>query len=82
MIELSEQQREELKQREPVVIDPHTRQTFVLVPSEIYERMRMLIGEEVGLDMRQVGTLIEEAMREDDAADPLLESYQHYRRPK
>ena len=46
----------------------------------MYQRFRRLLEEEDdGLDMRQVGMLIEEAMREDDANDPLLESYQKYR---
>jgi hypothetical protein len=30
--------------------------------------------------MRQVGVLIQEAMREDDENDPLLESYQNHQR--
>jgi hypothetical protein len=79
MIELNEQQRQELNGSEPVAIDPATNQTHVLVKSELYQRVRHLFDDE-GLDMRQVGFLIEEAMREDDANDPLLESYQNYRR--
>ncbi len=81
MIELNEEQRQELNGLEPVAIDPATKQTYVLVPSEVYRRFRHLIEDE-GLDMRQVGVLIEEAMREYDADDPLLESYQDYRRPQ
>lgn len=37
------------------------------------------IFEEDGLDMRQVAVLVEQAMREEDAQDPSLESYQKYR---
>ena len=42
------------------------------------ELTEQLQQDDDGLDMRQVGALIEEAMREDDADDPLLESYQNY----
>ncbi len=79
MIELNEQQRQELSRSEPVAIDPATKQTYVPVRSELYQRLRPLLDDE-GLDMRQVAILIEVAMRDDDVNDPLLESYQNYRR--
>ena len=59
--------------------DPETRQEYVLVPSEVFARLVSIADD--GLDMRQVGTLVELAMREDDAGDPLLQSYQKYRQP-
>jgi hypothetical protein len=82
MIELTEQQRQELGKDQPVrVRDPQTNETYVLIKADVYERFRRLLeDEDDGLDMRQVGLLIEEAMREDDANDPLLESYQDYKR--
>jgi hypothetical protein len=43
MIELTKQQREEVKNRNGTVIeliDPDTKQEYVLVPKEVYERMR------------------------------------------
>ncbi len=39
MIELSELQRQELSEFEPVAIDPQTRETYVLVRRENYERL-------------------------------------------
>ncbi len=46
MIELSEEQRQELSQPEPVVMDPLTRQTYVLVPRDVYDRLKGLLEED------------------------------------
>lgn len=80
MIELTEQQRQELCNPEPIAIDPQTKKEYVLVGREVYQRLRNLLEDDDGLDMRQVAILIEEAMREEDEGDPLLESYQNYSR--
>ena len=45
--------------------------------TEVYEGLRAAIDD--GLDMAQVSLLVDAAMRDDDAGDPLLESYQRYR---
>jgi hypothetical protein len=60
--------------------DPTTNQEYVLVPAQIYERLSRLLADDDGLSMTQVGILIEEAMREDDQEDPLLATYQNYKR--
>ena len=79
MIELTEMQRHELKGPEPArVLDPSTSQRYVLVKEELYERMRSLLTEDQ--DAVQVARLVEQTMREYDEEDPLLESYQEYRR--
>jgi hypothetical protein len=79
MIELTHEQHQALgAETPPQVRDPETNETYVLIKAAVYQRFRRLLEEEDdGLDMRQVGVLIEEAMREDDANDPLLESYQN-----
>lgn len=46
MIELTEQQRQELKSDLPRVIDPQTNKTYVLVSEEAYERMQALLAPE------------------------------------
>jgi hypothetical protein len=46
MIELTEQQRQELKNPEPRALDPETGETYVLVRAEVYERLKGLLGEE------------------------------------
>jgi hypothetical protein len=76
MIELSEAQSQALAVTpEPCqVIDPRTKRTYVLLGVEAYEQMKALLED--GLDMRQVGALVNENMREYDEGDPLLEGYQ------
>jgi hypothetical protein len=80
MIELTEsiQKALDAQQGEPVrLIDPRTRRVYVLLPAEVFERVRALLDD--GLDSRQVGILVEQTMSEYDAEDPLLDSYQKYR---
>jgi hypothetical protein len=66
MIELTDDQRRELDQAEPVrVRDPHTNETYVLVRCDVYERMKALLDgftRRAGWD------------------DPLLDEYERYRK--
>jgi hypothetical protein len=77
MIELTEQQRQQLHGPEPLAIDPVTRDTYVLVRREVYERLKSLLAPD-DYDPDEGAALVNEAMAEDDANDPLLESYQRY----
>ena len=77
MIELTDQQRRELSQPEPLAIDPHTKETYVLVRKEVYERLKALLAADE-YDPDEGAAYINEVMADDDAKDPLLESYQHY----
>jgi hypothetical protein len=43
MIELNEDQRHELSQPEPSVVDPVTQETYVLVRQEVYDRLKVLM---------------------------------------
>lgn len=82
MMELSEQQQQALasRQDEPLqLIDPRTKQAYVLLPREVFERVKNILEDDDGTAGIDVGTLIADAMREDDENDPLLESYQMYR---
>lgn len=74
-IQLTEEQRHELKEAEPLVIDPQTQEAYILVRKEIFDRMKSLL-EDDGLDMQQVAVLVDQAMQEDDAEDPALDFYQ------
>lgn len=72
MIELTQEQRQALAAEDPPrVVDPQTNEVFVLVPADMYERLRGLFD-----DMPDASALVNEVMAEDDAEDPLLESYQ------
>ena len=71
MIELTEQQRTELNDTPLLVIDPHTKEEYIIVRREVYQRLQ---------GMRDVvlatGELVDKVMAEDDANDPYLQSYQ------
>jgi hypothetical protein len=74
MIELTPEQQQAVDaDPEARLIDPRTNRAYVLVRTEVYER---LLGLGEGLDMSQVAVLVERAMREDDLGDPTLDYYQ------
>jgi hypothetical protein len=81
-IDLTEEQRREARACGDAPLrltDPETKRQYVLLPAEVYDRLRALFDD--GPDMRQVGALVEQNMREEDAGDPLLDGYQRYRNP-
>ncbi len=77
MIELTEQQRRELTSPEPVARDPETMETYFLVRKDVYERLKRLLALD-DYDPDEGMGYVNEVLAEDDAGDPLLESYQHY----
>jgi hypothetical protein len=75
MINLTPEQHEALVQNgaEPArAIDCVTNVEYVLVRSEVYDRLRALLAE----DLPDAAPLMNEVMADDDANDPYLESYQ------
>jgi len=77
MIRLTEEQRQQLNVPEPLAVDPQTQQTYVLVRREAYDRLKALLS--MGDYNPEEGmAYVNEIMAEDDAGDPLLESYQQY----
>lgn len=73
MIELTDQQRQALLATEaPRVVDPGTGKTYVLVPTEVYQRLEALLEEEV----RVTGEMVDRLMAEEDRDDPSLAFYQ------
>jgi hypothetical protein len=79
MIELTEKQCQELNHPEPLAIDPGTHEMYVLVRKADYERMKRSLNLD-DYNPDEGAAYINEVMSEDDANDPLLESYQHYGR--
>jgi len=77
MIELTDQQRQELSAPAPIAVDHQTRETYVLVRREAYERLKALLALD-DYDPDEGAGYVNEVMAEDDANDPWLESYQHY----
>jgi hypothetical protein len=68
VIELTEEQRRELGEPEPVAIDPQTQQVYILVRKEAYERIKKLLpyddspwtDEEMDLLAEEAGKLLDE----------------------
>jgi hypothetical protein len=77
MIELTEIQCRELSRPEPMAFNPQTNEKFVLVPRSVYERLRALVAFEE-FDPEETASEVNQIMSDDDAHDPLVESYQHY----
>jgi hypothetical protein len=80
MIELNEEQHQALiasRQSPLTVIDAQTKETYVLVRSAVFDRMRYLLQDDPAFSKREVAWLVDRAMKEYDANDPTLELYQH-----
>lgn len=73
MIELNEQQRQQLAAADtPRILDPKTGKTYVLVPTEVYERLVSLLEDEP----KVTGEMVDRLMEEEDRDDPTLAFYQ------
>jgi hypothetical protein len=78
MIELTLEQSEKLNGATPVVVDPQTNRTYVLVPQAVFERLRCILDDDE--DVLATGELVDRIMAADDANDAHLQSYQSYER--
>jgi hypothetical protein len=79
MIILNEEQARALSvSPDPVtVINPETNESYILVRSGIYERLRLLLeDEDIALSGPELAVLVDRAMSEYDANDPALQLYQ------
>jgi hypothetical protein len=56
------------------VVDQATHRVYYLISAEQFQRMSSVLSDE--LDPRELYPMIDRVMAEDDACDPLLESYQ------
>jgi hypothetical protein len=77
MTQLSEQQRKALQEHPggPVeVIDSVTQTTYVLLPSEAYQRVRSLF-EEDEFHPDELATLMDEVAVKEGWADPAMDAY-------
>jgi hypothetical protein len=77
MSEASEEQWQETTEPEPATIDPYTLETYVLVRQDASKQIKSLLTMDE-YDPDEGMAHISGVMVEDDANDPLLESYQHY----
>ena len=63
MIELTQDQRQELSNPEPMARDPLTNETYVLVKSDVYERIKNLLYDANPWTDEEMDLLHEEAAR-------------------
>jgi hypothetical protein len=70
VIELTQEQRKELSQPEPIAIDPETRETYVLVRRETYQRLKELLYDDSPWTDEEMDLLAADvdAMLDDDMA--------------
>jgi hypothetical protein len=61
MIELTHEQRQELSAPEPVVIDPESREIYVLVRKDVFERIKQLAYDDSPWTDEEMDLLAEEA---------------------
>lgn len=74
---LTEEQVRAVKNGESVRLDPDIGTECVILRADIFDRVKALLDDNVSFE--QVGILVNDAMKEDDFNDPLLDSYQKYR---
>lgn len=74
MIELTEQQRQAVKGEDaPRLVDPETKETYVLIRASIYDRLRAILDDEPAFTTAE---LLDRVMAADDANDPYLADLQ------
>ena len=79
MIILNEEQGRALSaSSDPVtVLNPETKETYILLKSRVYEQLRLLLNDEdISLSGPELAALVNRAMNEYDANDPTLHLYQ------
>ena len=73
MIELNEQQQKEFIATDvPQFLEPRTGKTYVLVQTEVFERLKGLLEDEI----KVTGEMVDRLMEEEDRDDPALAFYQ------
>lgn len=74
---LTPEQRQLLQQSDgpPRLFDPDTRQEYVLIHVEAYQRLGELLGD---LDPRDMYPLLHRAMQEEGWNDPHMDEYNQY----
>jgi hypothetical protein len=73
MIKLTDEQRPDLAQAEPLAVDPQTQEIYVLVRKAVYERLKAALAEDVVCTSAE---MLDRVMAEDDVHDPYLAELQ------
>ena len=79
-LELTEQQQQALESQTesvPRIVNPRTKQTYVLVREDLYERVKELVeGEDLTADEKLL--LLAESGRRAGWDDPIMDDYDNY----
>ena len=78
MIELTEEQRQELSVPEPVAIDPSTKETYVLVRQNVYDRIKGLLYDDGEWTDDELRLLLARSAEANGWNEPGMDDYDHY----
>ena len=78
MIELTKEQRQELSGAEPVAIDPSTKETYVLVRKNVYDRIKALLYDDGEWTKDELRLLLARSAEENGWNEPGMEDYDQY----
>jgi hypothetical protein len=78
MIELTEEQRQELSEVEPVPIDPSTKETYVLVRKSVYDRIKGLLYDDGEWTENELRLLLARSAEENGWNEPGMDDYDQY----
>ena len=79
-IELTEQQQQTLdavRGTPPRVVDPRTKETYILLRADVYERLKPLLSDTGDLDPRETYPMLDSVFGE-DWNDPKMAEYDRY----
>lgn len=78
MIELTEEQRQELRLAEPVAIDPSSKETYVLVRKSVYERIKGLLYDDSDWTDDELRRLLAGSAQANGWSEPAMDDYDRY----
>ena len=78
MIELTEKQRQELSAAVPLAIDPTTRETYVLVRTNVYERIKGLLNDDSEWTRDALRLLLAQSALANGWNEPAMDDYDQY----
>lgn len=81
MLELSAQQRQELRQKKNVdirILDPETQQEYVLLRAELYDRLKQLLYDDSDWTPEEQLRLLAESGNRAGWNDPEMDVYDNY----
>ena len=78
MIELTEEQRQELSESEPIAIDPSTKETYVLVRKNVYDRIEGLLTSDGEWTDDELRLVLARSAEANGWNEPGMDDYDRY----